>query len=137
MQPQKIPLKSTYLLQNNIEEKQEVEKAITGMVDMGDLKDEQLKEVKRLLIKEGLTIEYVIKHYKELSGAIPTKVRASDVLKALERIERLWGLDSGDEQPQIRAITQTRTPNEITTTLIEVTGRTQDYIRKLTERQTP
>ena len=107
------------------------------MVDMGDLKDEQLKEVKRLLIKEGLTIEYVIKHYKELSGAIPTKVRASDVLKALERIERLWGLDSGDEQPQIRAITQTRTPNEITTTLIEVTGRTQDYIRKLTERQTP
>ena len=137
MQPQQdMPLKKTHLPQNNpVEEKQSMEKALEGIKSIDMLKEDQVKEVKRLLVEKGLTIDMILDRYKDIAETNPKSVLASDVLKVLERLERLHGLqDKSDDQLQIRALIQNKSASEITTTLIEITGKTQEYIKKLTER---
>lgn len=128
-----IPLHVTHLSNNNQKEQLEkVENALQGLADVHDLKSDQVKELRRLMTAKGITIEVLLDKYKAILDKKEIAFKGSDVLKALERLEKLLGLtDKSDEQLQIKALTQTKTANEITTTLIEITGKTQDYLDRL------
>ncbi len=135
MQQQVIPINKTFLdiprkkAQENI-----IAKVAKGLIDPTNLRNEQLKELQTELIEQGLDIKQIVSKYKDAILAKGVEYKGSDVLKALDSVREMWQLkDSGDSQLQIRAMTQTKTATEIKTTLIEVTGRTQEYLKKLQE----
>lgn len=132
-----VGLKKTYLdIGGDDGQNRMIDKAVNGSLDIGSLKETQQKEMISKLIDKGLTLDYVVSKYKAISDAKIKNVRASDVLKVLERVEELHGIrNNSQDQLQIRAMTQTKTPEQITTTLIEITGKTQAYINKLTNSE--
>ena len=70
--------------------------------------------------------------YKKIINVNPKQWRGSDVLNALDAVREMWGLsNNSNDQIKIKAMTQSRSAEELTTTLIEITGATQQYINKL------
>lgn len=131
-----IALRKTYLKNESPGQNKKLDSAMEGYTNSGDLKEHQQKEMVRRLEEKGLDLDYVATKYKDIADTKIKSVRASDVLKVLERVEEIHGLRSNSQdQLQIRAMTQTKTPEQITTTLIEITGKTQAYINKLTNSE--
>lgn len=130
-----IPIKATYL-DNNGKTQKKLAKVVDEGLSLDNIKETQLKELQALLKGKGLTIDLILDKYKEAVDMKGIKYRGSDVLKVLERLEELLQLkDNSADQLQIRAMIQKKSASEITTTLIEITGKTQEYINKLTERK--
>lgn len=134
---EEIPLVATHL--NNLhksKQQETVQDALEGLTDMSSLKARQVKELQRLMADKGLSIDIVLSRYKEIITDKKIGFKGSDVLKVLERVEKLLGFDDkSEDQLQIRALIQTKSASEITSTLIEVTTQTQAYLTKLKERR--
>ncbi len=128
-----MPLKVTNLnISHPVEQQKQLTNVLIGYSSADSLEENKQKELKRLLAMEGLTMKRAIKRYKDIIDAKGVKFKGSDVLKALDAVREMHTLkENNDSELQIRALTQTKTANEIKTTLIQITGRTQDYINKL------
>jgi len=132
-----IPLKKTFLGPSHPEENnKKMARVALGELDVSTLREDQIKELKLKLLEKGLTLDKVLSKYKDVIEAKDVKYKGSDVLKALDSVREMMELKGNEaHSTQVRAMIQQKTASEITTTLIEITGATQDYIKKLQERQ--
>lgn len=92
------------------------------------------QEVEMLLVKHGLTIDKILSSYKSIISSPDIKYKGSDVVKVLERLERLHGLDTNsfDEATQkIVGELQSQSVDEIKIKFTEITMKTQDYLKRL------
>lgn len=130
-----LPLKKTYLEgAQPLSQQGKIASVLKGSVSPENLDNNQFKELQLALVEQKLGVKELISKYKDVIEAKDVKYRGSDVLKALDSVREMWQLkDKSDDQLQIRALIQTKTIDEITTTLIEVTGKTQEYLTKLKE----
>lgn len=128
-----IPMKTSYIDPQEPEaQEKRLAKVSGGTISLDDINEAQAKELKMRLERKGLSLDLVLDKYKKIVSEEQVKYKGSDVLKVLERVEELLGFkEKGQEQVQIRALVQSKSSEEITTTLIEITGRTQEYIKKL------
>ncbi len=130
------PLKKTFLSQQNpTGQNNKINAVINGDTSLDSLRERQVKELRLKLAEKGLTLDLVLDKYKHVMEAKDVKYRGSDVLKALDSVSELLQIKDTHEDVTIRAMIQSKSASEITTTLIEITGKTQEYIKKLTEQQ--
>lgn len=130
------PVINKSFLNSNITRKTKNE-AIAVMQGSKDTDREDIKkEIQRILIEKGIGLERIAELYDYiLSQTKAVKYRGTDVLRAIENITRLHGLEDKPQQSEedetIRAMVQSKTNEEIVTTLIEITHKTQEYLTKI------
>jgi len=110
----------------------QVEQVLQGQRDI--TRPEVRQEVEMLLVKHGLTIDKILSSYKSIISSPDIKYKGSDVVKVLERLERLHGLDTNsfDEATQkIVGELQSQSVDEIKIKFTEITMKTQDYLKRL------
>ena len=110
----------------------QVEQVLQGQKDI--TRPEVRQEVEMLLVKHGLTIDKILSSYKSIISSPDIKYKGSDVVKVLERLERLHGLDTNsfDEATQkIVGELQSQSVDEIKIKFTEITMKTQDYLKRL------
>ena len=103
----------------------------SGNVD--NVRNDLKEETRRLLAEKGLNVEYILNKYKEISGYELKSVRASDVLKVLERLEHLHGLDDNNANnvDNVSIMLQSKTLEEVKTFILSISGKTQEYLARL------
>jgi hypothetical protein len=91
------------------------------------------EEIKLRMLELGLTPEFILKKYMSILSVIPDKVNASDILKVCDTLMRLHGVETQEEQTVLKvgAIVQQKTPEELSTYIMELTTKTQGYLSKL------
>lgn len=97
-----------------------------------------MKDVKRILIENGLTLDYIINTYKSVLLEEHDKPKASDVLKALGRLEKLHGITNKtiEKQEDIPlSVNKALHEGKIDNFIINITNKTNDYISKLEDIQ--
>jgi len=110
----------------------QVEQVLQGQRDI--TRPEVRQEVEMLLVKHGLTIDKILSSYKSIISSPDIKYKGSDVVKVLERLEKLHGLDTNsfDEATQkIVGELQSQSVDEIKIKFTEITMKTQDYLKRL------
>lgn len=110
----------------------QVEQVLQGQRDIR--RPEVRQEVEMLLVKHGLTIDKILSSYKSIISSPDIKYKGSDVVKVLERLEKLHGLDTNsfDEATQkIVGELQSQSVDEIKIKFTEITMKTQDYLKRL------
>ena len=110
----------------------QVEQVLQGQKDI--TRPEVRQEVEMLLVKHGLTIDKILSSYKSIISSPDIKYKGSDVVKVLERLEKLHGLDTNsfDEATQkIVGELQSQSVDEIKIKFTEITMKTQDYLKRL------
>jgi len=126
-----IEIKKSFLtVPNSKNNREELKSVLQGKdTDREDIK----KELKRIMIEEGLSIRELIKEYKSIirvSGSV--KYRGSDVVKVIENLTKLHGIeDKNDGEDKFRALLQSKSEDEIKTILIETTNKTMEYLTRL------
>ena len=94
-----------------------------------------LQEIKLLLIDKGLTVEYIIEKYKEILDQGFSKPKAGEILKALERLEKLHGIEEKRAEKIPGVLADAIERGQVTTFIIGITKKTQEYLRRLEGRE--
>ena len=135
-----LGIKKSYSTQGDNKAISIIKHTLQGKQVPSSLADHTVRDVRRLLVEHGLTLENVVERYKRILNEPSEVPKASDVLKVLERISSLHGINvntdhmdrdetdlHGDAQKAMRDGT-------IQTYIIETTQKTQAIIQKLEER---
>lgn len=97
-------------------------------------------EVKRILLEKGYSIEKIIDIYDQIlvKGSIAegrVGFRGGDVLKVLDKFEKFHGLEEEKKDDQetikIRGMLQSKSTEEVTTFLFDITAKTKEYLEKI------
>lgn len=127
-------LKTSFLVQNNQPLEKQTDKIIESLSGEDvKLTFNQKEELKRILIDKGLTLDFILSKYKEITGFKLKYVRASDILKALERLEHFHGIEDPKTQieTKVSLILQSKSPEQMKTYLMQITQKTKEYTEKL------
>lgn len=97
-------------------------------------------EVKRILLEKGYSIEKIIDIYDQIlvKGSIAegrVGFKGGDVLKVLDKFEKFHGLEEEKKDDQetikIRGMLQSKSTEEVTTFLFDITAKTKEYLEKI------
>lgn len=137
LQPVNTPVKKSFLTKGQKTSSQNViDGVMLGLNNIDHLNTDEIKELRRKMVEIGLSPELLLQKYKEIINKKGIEYRGSDVLKALESVRELWNLKgNSQDEVKIRSLVQSKSANEITTTLTEVTMKTQEYLKKLKEHE--
>ena len=93
-----------------------------------------MDELKRLLVKHGLTLDTIISTYKKIINVPIVNTKPSDVLKALSRVERLHGIKEKDDGQPLGtippALASAMKDGNIEEYVIKITRKTKQYLDK-------
>ena len=89
-----------------------------------------LRDIRRLLIENDLGLEYVIKKYKEVLDSGYERPKAGDVLKVLNRLEKLHGVEdqSNKNQQLPEAIGTALASGDLEAYIVKITKKTSEYL---------
>jgi hypothetical protein len=92
-----------------------------------------LKECRRLLIEKGLTLEAILDEYSKILQGPRKEAKTSDIVKILENISKLHGLDINKPDSEIIPDTLRKSIQEgnVTTYIMAITSKTSSYLDKL------
>lgn len=127
----RIIIKKSFSPQAKKKARQLVERGLEGKQVVKTASPNVLKEIKLLLNQEGLTKEFIIRAYRGILEQEYEKPKASDVLKILERLEKLHGIQEKEDHKIPRGLEDAITRGQVTTFIIGITKKTQDYLKRL------
>lgn len=120
---------------NDKEVKKLLSNAMKGkQVSVSSSPQDILAEVQRILIENNLTLDFIVSKYKELLESEYEKPKASDVLKALESLQKLHGITESklkEDQDLPRPLADALASGQVDAFIIGITNKTQEYIEKL------
>lgn len=137
LQSVNTPVEKTFKTHNKRQNTQSaVDSVMMNLSNIDHLNTDEIKELRLKMVQIGLTPDLLLQKYKDILGRKDVEYRGSDVLKALESVRELWNLKGNtQDEVKIRSLVQSKTANEITTTLTEVTMKTQEYLKKLKDKE--
>ena len=119
----------------NTRRKKDIDK-VAEVLDGGSSAREDVRlEARRLAIEKGLTVESVVDKYKDIINTPDVKYKGSDVLKAIERIEKIHGLNDEESfhksADKLAVMLQDRDISEIQVMFLQITKTTERYLKVL------
>lgn len=93
------------------------------------------KQVKLILAEQGLHVDVLLAKYKDILNMPHKQPLASDVIKVLDRLMLLQGINMQHvdhaEQDSMTIAMQSKTKHEVKQYIMTVTSKTQDILSKL------
>jgi len=132
-----MKVKKSLIRNGKQSDNQHVKRALTSQHDISSIaRSDVQQEVTRLLNDNALSVQDIILKYKEIYAHSIESVKASDVIKVLERLEKLHGLHDNRESEDTLTLTlHAKSSEELEDMLTSTLKSTQSVIACIQARR--